>query len=265
MAAFIMTMLKKRPSGTRKAVIENPGAQKGVTLVEMALVLLIVGLLAKSALAPLAGFQAHVLHRQAEQQLQLVRESIFAHLVAYGALPCPLAATSGPIGFSLSVNSGNDSKCTTTDGFLPAATLRLAGAVNDDGALLDPWGRELRYAVSLADQTVADDSRLHAWTTPGDAARIGIQDLTAQLVLCNKPSGAGCSGQSIRADQIAFIVFSTGPDNSAAGLQSENLDNDVFFLVTEESIVPELYFDDLVVWGSAADVMFWMLRMGWLP
>ena len=255
----------KRSFGAGETRVQSLRVSKGVTLVEMALVLLVVGLLAKSALAPLAGFQAHILHRQAESQLQLVREAIFAHLVAYGALPCPLDASSSSLNLTSGGNGGDASHCTNADGFLPAASLRLAGAVSDDGALLDPWGRELRYAVSLADVVDEDNLQLHAWTTPGDAARIGIGRISAQLVLCNTLTGAGCSGQSIRADQIAFVVLSTGPDSSAAGLQSENLDNDFFYLVTEESIVPELYYDDLVAWGSAADVMYWMLRMGWLP
>lgn len=241
----------------------------GFTLVEMALVLLIIGLLTKTALAPLEGVLEHRKRAQAEQTLLTVRESMFAHVVAYGALPCPLAASATGafpmtnLADALASAPGN--ACEVASGLVPAHGLRLAGAVSASGALLDPWGREYRYAVSLDKDNRKNSDDPPFWTTPGTAADVGIGNLTADLVLCNASSGTGCKGRSVRSNQIAFVILSTGGDASAEGMQSENLDNDNYFTVTDESIVAGSQYDDIVAWGSAADVMYWMLRMGWLP
>ena len=241
--------------------------QRAFTLVEMAMVLLVIGLLTKTAMAPLAAMQKHGQRKQAEQQLSSVRDAVFAHLVAYGALPCPLAATSGVLVVSSAVNDANREQraCTVSSGYVPTAQLRVAGAVSDEGALLDPWGRKLHYSVSLSDAVDTGNARLPDWTTTGEAAQVGVSNLSADLVLCNSAVNGQCAGRGVRADQIAFVLFSTGADNSVQGAQAENLDGDNYFVVAEESIVDDNPFDDLLVWGSAADVMYWMLRMGWLP
>ena len=252
---------------------------QGFTLVEIALVLLIIGLLAKTAIAPLAGMQEYRKRMQAEQQLHGVRESVFSHIVAYGAIPCPLPdSSSGPGLFQQNPLGGTGytvptadpiaqsaNLCTVSAGVVPTGQLRLAGAVDAMGALLDPWGNAYRYAVSLSNATAEGSTDWPDWTTAGEAAAVGIGNLSADLVLCNTATSGNCRGRNIRTDQIAFVVLSTGADDSASGAQSENLDNDNYFVVTEESIQPGQQYDDIAVWGSAADVMYWMLRMGWLP
>lgn len=247
----------------------NPANARGFTLVEMALVLLIIGLLTKTAVGPLAGVMEHRKRTQAEQTLLMIRESIFAHVVAYGAIPCPLiASASGAYSMSNQIAqlaNVSDKSCEVASGFIPAHGLRLAGAVSSSGALLDPWGREYRYAVSLEKDKRKGSAEIPYWITPGEAAVVGVGDLTADLVLCNASSGANCNGRAIRSDQIVFVILSAGGDASAEGLQSENLDNDNYFTVTDESVVTGSQYDDIVAWGSAADVMYWMLRMGWLP
>lgn len=269
----ISTYIKQAPT----AGISLQG--KGFTLVEMALVLLIIGLLTKIAIAPLAGMQAHRMRMQAEQQLQGVREAVFSHIVAYGAIPCPLSDESagpslshqntlGAAGYSVPPGGSiiqAASVCTVSAGVVPARQLRLAGAVNAMGALLDPWGNVYRYSVSLSNAETEGSTDWPDWTTAGEAAAVGIGNLSADLVLCNTATSGNCGGRNIRADQIAFVVLTTGADESTSASQSENLDNDNYFVVTEESIQQEQKYDDIVVWGSAADVMYWMLRMGWLP
>lgn len=244
--------------------------RNGFTLVEMAIVLLIIGILTKSALGPLAALQEHRKRTQAEHQLDVVREAIFAHLVAYGALPCPLSrqgpdTASSFVGLSGGISETSLKPCSHAGGFVPTHALRLSGATSQSGALLDPWGREYQYAVSLQDHDVMGTAGEPDWTTQGEAGAVGIGNLKADIVLCNSTRGANCAGRSIRSDQIAFVVLSSGQDASARGQQSENLDSDNYFVYTEESIVADAPFDDLLVWGSGADTMYWLLRMGWLP
>jgi len=243
--------------------------ESAYTLVEMAFVLLIIGLLAKTAIGPLAQIQEHSKRQQAERELQRVREVIFSHLVAYGALPCPMSSSSSTASVTNGYAGNNEASairvCSVSTGYVPASALGLAGSINADGALIDPWGREYRYTVSLSNNTDEGSAALPDWTTAGEAANVGIHHLSSDITLCNVSNGTDCSGRAIRADQIAFVVLSVASDDSSLGLQAENLDNDNYFVVTDESVIVGAEFDDLLVWGSAADVMYWMLRMGWLP
>ncbi|MFK7859039.1 MAG: type II secretion system protein [Granulosicoccus sp.] len=243
--------------------------EHGFTLVEMAFVLLIIGLLTKTAIAPLRAIQEHGKRDQAELNLQHVRETIFAHLVAYGSLPCPLsrdnASGTQAVGVSRNTNALDDSICKVSSGWVPAYALGLSGSISSEGALLDPWGREFHYVVSLSNHVEKGSPILPDWTTPGEAANVGIKDLTSDITLCNAVPRNNCTARSVRTNQIAFVVMSAGQDSSSKGLQAENQDNDNYFVVTDESIQNGAEYDDMLVWGSAADVMYWMLRMGWLP
>jgi len=234
------------------------------------MVLLIVGLLTKTAMGPLGAALEHGKRQQAEQQLAHVRQSVYAYVVAYGALPCPLSKnkTRAPasVGLGRLENPSNSNvSCSKAHGYVPAFAMGLSGSVSESGALLDPWGRELLYSVSLDKQSKPNKKSGHVWTTPGRAASLGISKLSASLVLCHASSSSDCRGRGIRSDQIAFAIVSLGADNSGSGNQAENLDEDNYYTVAEESIVAGKEFDDLVTWGSAADTLFWMLKMGWLP
>lgn len=247
--------------------------EQGFSLIEIALVLLILGLILKSAVMPLATLREHALRSTAEAQVQQIRETLFAFVVAYGALPCPVPVSGSITRVPLASNAHNvlelsTTPCEASSGFVPAQTLGLIGALSETGALLDPWSREYRYAVSAGDSERASADQIATtgfWTVPGRAASVGVRELNAELVLCHATTQANCSGLSVRSDQIAFVVLSTGRDSSANGVQNENLDGDNHFTVADESVVTGAEYDDIVSWGSAADVMYWMLRMGWLP
>ncbi|MFK8081896.1 MAG: type II secretion system protein [Granulosicoccus sp.] len=243
--------------------------ERAFTLVEMAFVLLIIGLLTKTAIAPLVAIQEHGKRQQASHELQRIREAIVAHLVAYGSLPCPLSvrlAGNSQTSYVTDNRGTPDGQiCKTSFGLVPAGDLGLSGSLSSAGALLDPWGREFRYVVSLSNNPDKGNPVFPDWTTSGEAASVGIDALASEITLCNAAPRSKCAGRSVRSDQIAFVVMSMGSDSSKSGLQAENQDDDNYFIVTDESIVEGAEFDDLLVWGSAAEVMYWMLRMGWLP
>lgn len=248
---------------------------RGATLVEMALVLLILGVLTRAAITPLTAAQKHRDHRLAESGLQAIRDGLWAHVVATGALPCPVALNQQwtspemPAPMSrrepLSTDQRVQSSCQVASGGVPARELGLAGAMDIAGALLDPWNRPYRLAISLASHAERGSVPLPDWTTPGEASSIGIAHLTGDLVLCTRSAGTRCPSSDIRANQLSFVVFSTGDDSSLSGDQSENQDADTVFVLQENSIRPDHPFDDQLVWGTAAETLYWMLRAGWLP
>jgi len=230
---------------------------KGFTLVEMAFVLLILGLLVRIAVQPLAQLQERRLWQATQSQLSAIQQALFAHLVSYGRLPCPVTRQA----LSVNVNSvepggveNQSVNCTVSTGAVPANVLGLRGSIDPSGALLDSWGNPYLYSVSLKN-----------WTTVNQAASVGVANLSADLVLCLQVRTNNCKGASIRADQIVFVVLSRGADSSIAGQQAENQDGDNYFLVTPSNLIAGEEYDDQVVWGTSADAIYWLLRMGWLP
>ena len=238
--------------------------QRAFTLVELSLVLLILGLLTRSLLTPLAGARTLLNQRVTADQLESVRESLIGYVVANGALPCPVPSSSlHPL--VPQVGQAALSECSVALGGLPASALGLAGATDEHGQLLDVWNRPYRYAVSLDSHTEKGDVDLPDWTTPGEATRVGMRELAAAITVCSQPNAGKCPQRAVRANDVVFVVLSLGLDDSPAGSQAENLDDDLEYLLQDESIDQATLYDDQLIWSTAPDIMYWMLRSGWLP
>lgn len=270
----------KDTSGLGARIVTQPGLpSRGFSLVELSIVLLILGVLTRTAIVPMTRVVENRQRHTAESQLSAIRESVIAHVVANGALPCPvklnaLSAEPGSVSGSRFISAentarlmgGNDRQvCTVSQGGVPAATLGLFGSVDSDGALLDPWNRPYRLAVSLVSHTEHGSADLPDWTSPGEAAQVGLKALHADILVCSRSVGDNCSARDLRSSEIASLVWTSGKDDSNSGAQRENLDGDDVFVSQEHSNVQEHRFDDQMMWVSAADVMYWMLRAGWLP
>jgi prepilin-type N-terminal cleavage/methylation domain-containing protein len=170
-------------------------SQTGFTIIEIAIVLLIVAILLGYSVAMFPIQQELKQYRQAEQQM----DAIFEHLIGFaqvnGRLPCP--DTSGGVGnvpgtvngvldgfedvadnyrnhpdggpgtsWADDDNPGDDNifdgevdGCLAFSGFLPAGTLGISGDIDSaTGRLLDPWGQPYRYAVSNVNADANTDS-----------------------------------------------------------------------------------------------------------
>lgn len=242
--------------------MQRSRTQQGFTLVEMAIVLLIVGLLTRTLLNPIMVAQQHKGYNVTRSHLLQVKDSLLAHIVAHGYLPCPITTATARYN---SAAYNKDAICDIEQGFVPAVKLGLSGPMNSQGALLDVWNRPYRYAVSLSNHGAKGDQSRPDWTTPGEASNVGLRNLSSRLVLCVESSRSRCVQQSVRADNLAFVVLSLGQDVSDTGDQSENQDGDETFLMNAFSIRSESPFDDQLVWSSTQDILYWMLRAGWLP
>lgn len=236
--------------------------QQGFTLVEIAIVLLIVGLLTRTLLEPVTTAQLHRKYDVTRSELQTVKDSLHAHLVAHGHLPCPISDTASN---QMSDTHDAEAVCMISQGTVPAVALGLSGAINSGGALLDVWNRPYRYVVSLSSHALQGNQRLPDWTTPGEASYVGLRNLSSSLVLCLEPAQATCASRNVRAGDLVFLVFSLGQDLTTQGAQLENQDGDETFVIGALSTHGDLPFDDQIVWSSTQDVVYWMLRAGWLP
>src|SRR5665647_1963875 len=116
--------------------------QCGFTLVEMAVVLVIIGLITAALLVPLQAQRQQVDLTQTENTLAIAQKALLGFAQSQGRLPCPATATSSgaeaPLG---------GTTCTQPVGFLPAATLGIQ-PTDSQGFALDAWNNRIRYAVT---------------------------------------------------------------------------------------------------------------------
>jgi len=117
---------------------------KGFSLVELAVVMMIVALLLAAALIP---FSTQIdLRSQADTQrtLDSIKEAVIGFAQANGRLPCPANGTAPPgaVGTGSEALSGTipNTTCTNAFGVVPWATLGVPET--------DAWGRRFSYWVS---------------------------------------------------------------------------------------------------------------------
>ena len=221
----------------------------GFTLVELAVVLFIVGLLMVGLLGPLSVRVEQEERRLAQQELNDVVEALYGFAVANGRLPCPDTDNDGvenPVG-----GAGG---CAAAEGNVPWTDLGTKQ--------FDPWNRRYQYSV---DGTFADNTD----GTACGVATVGISfELCSNgaLTLIDQPAGCGAGAPGTgnpTANNIPAVVYTQG--SKAVGVQpiscfeQENTDNDTTFIYQDYSqhssatpavAASNFYYDDLVVWIS---------------
>jgi prepilin-type N-terminal cleavage/methylation domain-containing protein len=262
---------------------------RGFTLVELAISMLILGLV-------LTGF-ALALSQQVQQRqlldtrtaLQEANDAIIAFVVANARLPCP--ALAGSNGQESLAGIG---QCTAAAGFLPAVSLGLPnldgngllndgwadGSTRDDAGVLD-YPRAIRYSVALLGGT----AQANALTTAslGGAARATVGTTLAAnngLFVCRSSAGIVAAGNRCggNANSLALnvvaVLWSQGPTgNDSLGNSADEKQNSGqlgapavprTFIMRDPSgsAAAAGRFDDVlswVSWGSVAD----QLMLAW--
>lgn len=255
----------------------NRTRQAGFTLVELSIVVLIMGLILGGIAVPLAKQRDSARIRDAEAQLDAVRDALEGYLLVNGALPCPATPGSGGLA---DPNAGG---CRRQHGFVPATTLDLAGSRNDDNLLLDPWGSPLRYSVTAVDGDGNGDwDFIHA----ADLRTVGLAALSPDLVVCRTAagaSGAACgSANDTLTDSSPLVVYSLGKDwaqfssadqvenvggtiaGGPSGSQYRVAANDVF-VARGRSIQAGNEYDDVIGWLPANTVYKRLVDAGHAP
>jgi prepilin-type N-terminal cleavage/methylation domain-containing protein len=262
--------------------------QRGFTLIEIAIGLMIIGLIASSMIASISQQTEKRRATETKASLAQARDAVMAYLTTQGRLPCPASATSNGQESILS-NTGGIITCNLEAGFLPAVTLGMtgldaAGNLNngwDDGAgATTTRPRAFRYGVSNLVAPVAN-----ALTSPGlGAASSSTRRNDVQtainggnaLFVC--ASAAGITGGTNRCGSTANLL-----SNSAAvtiwTLGANGNDNTTFSADEQQNAtltVPRVLisrgyaplgatggmFDDLVTWIPASIVLERLLTTG---
>jgi prepilin-type N-terminal cleavage/methylation domain-containing protein len=259
--------------------------RRGFSLVEIAVVLVIIAILATAIGVPLASQLDQQKTKDTEKQLELIKEAIYGFAMANGRLPCPASATSN--GAEAFASGGPaDGDCSPTSGWVPAATLGLS-PVDSSGYFVDAWGltaNRVRYAVSKVKYETGAPTGCPATLTYPLTKTDGIKGATMG---CLASTSATVNLLSVRSTTVSdtangctpadlsvkapFVVFSLGKNASTGGTGADEAQNVATNATTFVSHTPTPSgncageFDDLVTWGSLNTLFSRMVQAGRLP
>jgi len=168
----------------------QPRPSAGFSLIEIAIVLVILAILAVSLGSPIAGM-VDLRHREdTGQNLQKVETALVSFVSSVRRLPCPAngALTNGDVNWGLEVRSASGVCDAMTTGVVPWRTIGLTPADAVDG-----WRSLITYRVAL-NLTVDGGMTLSDCDPAGTASAAGINQLCSatcvgtNLSTCTMPS-----------------------------------------------------------------------------
>jgi prepilin-type N-terminal cleavage/methylation domain-containing protein len=234
---------------------------KGFTLIEIAIVLIVLTILLGYTMAMVPAQQELKQYRQADKEMDKILDALYAYAQVNGRLPCPDDMTSHD---GEADPEDGLSDCTQWYGYVPSKTLGLEGnLINGEFAIRDPWGTPYRYQVTPSD-TGSDTGG--DFVMDGDIHDVGMAALAPDLVICTTNSNvntedANCGSNPTIADKIPAVILSLGKDRGrvASGIQKENTDalldinsdgnfDDRVFVSATRSDASGAEFDDVVKW-----------------
>jgi len=235
----------------------------GFTLIELAMVLLILGLLMSSFLAPLAARVEQQERNNTQIQLDEIEEILYGHVLQNAYLPCPdctstaggCAAATANDGVEDTVVAGGGLTCATEVGNLPWVTLGVKST--------DEWNNIFTYRV---DDTFAD--RNNATTDGTGCAASATLNVSFSLCSDGEIIVLNSAGGTNLATNIPAIVVSHGKNFSLGAPtanETENLNNDTTFVDTNFSNNAITGFDDMVIWISPYVLRTMSVKAGILP
>lgn len=255
----------------------------GFSLVEMAVVLAIVGLLLAGILLPLSAQLDQQQTNETERRLDLARDAVLGFAATNRRLPCPANASSAGVEvFSAAFTPGGGTCSVPWTGYIPAVTLGLL-PVNGSQLFVDSWGNPIRYAVTdfATAFTVSGNPGTRPFTSTDGIRAVynasSLSSLSPDLYVCSAASAitgsgasAACSGTSLSSNNAVAVIFSTGKNTSTGGTgadEAANLNSDRAFVshTPAPSTATGGEFDDVVVWLSPYLLYNRMIVAGALP
>lgn len=269
---------------------------RGFTLIEIAVVVMIIGLIAGSILGPLSERVRLQNISETEEQLAEIKKAILGFVAAHGYLPCPSEPGSNGAeerGAGVGVPNALNTPCLSNDGFVPFRTLGLSGSVKSISAggssgnvLISAGNFPIHYAVSTYNDAASNNN-----TNPNNVADFTFENLDGVQPSALTPSDMGVNANRIIARRH-ITVCSTNPCNDvtlsqniainvpailyvvgnrrtlaeASALEDENIDSEGgtnrYFISAPHD---KNTFDDILTWISSNEVYSVLLEMGRIP
>jgi prepilin-type N-terminal cleavage/methylation domain-containing protein len=245
-------------------ILKHYFKQHGFTLVEMAIVLVILGFVLGVLLLPLQAQREQVFLVQTNATLETAKEALIGFAQQQGRLPCP--ATDASNGTELPLGGG---ACTQQIGFLPAASLGIE-PTDAQGFALDGWNNRIRYAVTQVN--TAGGAATPDFTTANEMANVGIANLAPNMRVCSTSTAANCSAAISLINNAAVVIYSLGASGSQAVGGADEVENlnavgnvDIVFVSHDfRESDPNGEFDHLVTWISPYVLYNAMIQAGQL-
>lgn len=259
--------------------------QRAFSLVEMAVVMTIVGLLLAMGIYTLSAQAEQRAWDQTSRTLEQAREALLGYAVANGRLPCPASSTSNGI----ESPAGGATACTNpNDGFLPAVTLGFQ-PTDSSGYAIDAWNNRIRYSVSSNISGCSGTTTVPHFTNKTNLKQNGMSCLPSntELLVCKSsvttpaPSAGSCGPASnivTNNGAVVAIVLSPGKNfalapTAAAALaagnndEAANLDGNTVYIshTPTPSAATGGEFDDQLVWIPVGVLYGRLAAAGVLP
>ncbi len=208
-------------------MIQNnkPLLATGFSLVEMAIVLLVLGLLLGSVLGPLSSRIVNERIKSTNNTLVQIQDAIIGFAILNKRLPCP--DTNG--------DGTEESNCNNTEGTIPWATIGVGR--------YDAWGRNFRFRIdnSFA-STVADP--------PTTTSGMSVQDRSnpINILTITNPNAP-----------IA-IIFSCGSDGWPNGVNDANGVTNTTADCSNPGTPNTTYAQDAYVENQYDDILIWISK-----
>lgn len=236
--------------------------QSGFSLVELAIVLIIVALLTSGLLVGLSSQRNLAENKDAQHQQEIIVEAILGFAMSSGRLPCPAdpeiatangAGTEELVPCTKSTCTAVDRECKLEHGVIPWRSLGLQET--------DPWGNRFTYFVGSEyanpfTQTEKDNGTRTRFSLD-TVGRANIQDNSGLAVASDLPAvivshgSRGAGGYQSSGLQVA----------GASGDEAKNADANLTFV----SHTPNDNFDDLVTWIIPTILKSRLVTVGKLP
>lgn len=273
----------------------TPHPHRGFTLVELAVVLFIVGILMLGVMSTLSSQAEQRNFEETRRRLEQARELLLSFAIVNGRLPCPATAASAG---DESPAGGN---CTTAfSGWLPARTIGFQ-QTDTAGYAIDSWGNRIRYAVSMATPYNSQTPRVCRpvaattlpvtphFTSKDNMKANGIDCQPNDLLICksaNPPTAApafagaaitattcgGASNQIVTTSLVVAVIFSTGKNGAFATCatcvdEAANLDGNATFVFhpPASGSAANGEFDDQLIWITVGEFYGKLISAGVLP
>lgn len=254
----------------------------GFSLAEIAVVLVIVGLLIGGLLAPLSMQIEQRNFADTQKRLEYANELLLGFAIANGRLPCPASSTSNgdesPI--------GGTTACTNYyDGYLPAKTLGMQ-PTDSSGYALDAFNNRIRYVLAKTIGGTGCAGSLPAFSSSTNLKSNGLSCLPTDLRVClsSQPTATPISATScgtntnplisnflVTEGTIVAIIFSMGKNAATSDaartdeLANTNADQTFVYHTPTSTGATGGEYDDQMVWISAGLFYGRMVSAGILP
>jgi prepilin-type N-terminal cleavage/methylation domain-containing protein len=268
----------------------------GFSLIEIAVVLVIVSILVAIVASPLASQLETRRTEDTRRQLDMINEALIGFAMANGRLPCASSlANNGVESLANPLAVPADGTCGSYNGFLPAVTLGISPQ-DQNGFAIDAWGlpqNRIRYSVIDIPMTSTTAvgcpaaAVAHPFTKAGGMKEAGMNCLAnynSDTVVPPKTLLTVCSSTPASTQPFCtttkltitapFVVISLGKNAPTGGLvttdegfNSGTRGNGTVFVshTPTTSAAPGGEFDDLVTWTSLNTLFARMVQAGKLP